>query len=95
MPRHNKRKSLEVNLHLIANEKKEVNLHLTAKNSMCLFDLLLYAPGNSSSHVGTLAVKKDVKQYFNQTKISILNKTQVVIICECMTRVFCLCVTGP
>ena len=28
----------------------------------CLFDLLLYVPINNYSHIGTLAVERDVKQ---------------------------------
>ena len=39
-----------------------IDLYLIAKNSVCLFDLLLYVPVNSYGHVGKLAVERDVKQ---------------------------------
>ena len=46
---------------------------------LCLFDSLLYVPGNSYGHVVTLTGERDVKQYIKQIRISSRNKTQIFI----------------
>ena len=46
-----KRKSLEVDLRLIAKKKNS-----------CWYDLMLNVPVNSYGHVGTIAVERNIKQ---------------------------------
>ena len=48
---------------LVTHKRKslDADLRLIAKNSFCLFDLLLYGPVNSCCHVETLAIERDLR----------------------------------